>query len=553
MTMSAQARSRLWCDCPVFDEKTRAAALLIAQDEEETLRCFSQELAFGTGGLRGTLGVGSNRMNEYTVARATTGLADYLLQAGGRSVAIAYDSRLCSRDFAYVTAGVLAKKGLRALVYGSLMPTPMLSFAVRTLGCDAGVVITASHNPSQYNGYKVYGPDGCQITDQAAAQITGYIDRVSYEQLGWLSEPQARQRGLLETIPQSVFEDFIQKTLSRRVESLPATELNLVYTPLNGTGLVPVSEVFSRIGVGRLTVVEAQRLPDGRFPTCPKPNPELPEALALGIQTAKEQGADLLIATDPDCDRVGVAVRNAQGDYEILSGNEVGLLLLDRLLSKTQVERPLCIKTIVTSDLAFSIAKAHGAELTEVLTGFKYIGEAIGRLEAKGEAERFVFGFEESCGYLAGAHVRDKDGVMAAMLVADYAAALKREGRSLLRERDALYARYGYMANRLLNVDIEDAVPMERMAAILSALRAKPPKSLCGFAVCSAKDYRDGLDGLPPSNVLSFANEQGCKLIVRPSGTEPKVKLYLSAKGASMEEALRKLDALEADARALVR
>ncbi len=550
--MSAQARSKLWSDCPVFDPETRAAALLIAQNEEELLRCFSQELSFGTGGLRGTLGVGSNRMNVYTVARATQGLADYLLSTGGRSVAIAYDSRLCSYEFACVTAGVLAKRGLTAHIYASLMPTPMLSFAVRQLNCDAGVVITASHNPSQYNGYKVYGADGCQITDHAAAAITEKIEQVSYESLSWLSEQEARDAGLLHTIPDSVFDAFIEKTLSRRVETEPAACLGLIYTPLNGTGLVPVTTVFDRIGVGHVTVVEAQRLPDGRFPTCPKPNPELPEALALGIAAAKERQADLLIATDPDCDRVGVAVRDRDGEYRILTGNEVGLLLLERLLQKTKVKDPVCVKTIVTSDLAFAIAKNYGAELREVLTGFKYIGETIGRLEQEGEAERFVFGFEESCGYLAGAHVRDKDGVMAAMLVADLAASLKREGKSLLDAREALYARYGCMANRLLNLDIEDAVPMERMAAILSALRAHPPRELAGSEVRTVLDYQPGIRGLPPSNVLSYETADGCKLIVRPSGTEPKVKMYLSARGNSMEEAAGRLDALERSARALV-
>ncbi len=554
---TALERAKLFAAGEAFDSETREAAKAVMQDEQQLLGCFGSELSFGTGGLRGILGVGTNRMNAYTVARATQGLSDDLVSRGGRDVAIAYDSRLCSDAFARVAAGVLAANGLRAHVYPRLMPTPMLSFAVRELHCDAGVVVTASHNPAQYNGYKVYGADGCQITEEAAARITARIARVPYGAARPMSEEEAREAGLFVDVPKSVFDAFIEKTLSCRVNPTVSTPLRLVYTPLHGTGLEPVRAVLDRMpGIKRIEVAE-QCVPDGHFATCPKPNPELREALTLGLELAERQGADLLIATDPDSDRVGVAVRRRSGEYAVLTGNEVGLLLMEYVL-RTRIENgtlprdPVVVKTIVTSDLAFSIAERYGVSVTECLTGFKYIGEIIGRLEAAGEAERYVFGFEESCGYLAGTHVRDKDAVMACMLVSEMAQTAAAKGRTLADELDDLYAAYGHMENRLLNFDIAGAVPMERMKQVMAGLRQNPLMELAGSPVTTVKDYGAGIEGLPASDVLSYATDDGRKAIVRPSGTEPKVKVYLSANADSSEASRAALDEMEAQMREII-
>lgn len=551
--MTAKEMAALWSESTVFDAETRREAKNIVLDENELLGCFGTELAFGTGGLRGVLGVGTNRMNPYTVARTTKGLCDYLVKAGKRSVAIAYDSRLMSKEFASVAAGVFAQGGIKAYLYSRLMPTPVLSFTVRRLNCDAGVMITASHNPAQYNGYKVYGADGCQITDDAADAITRSIEAVDYQSLRWMDESEARDKGLIEAVPDEVYKDFIDKELLCRVENKPVT-IKLVYTPLYGTGLEPVTDALKRMGATGVIKVEEQCRPDGHFPTCPKPNPELREALTLAIDTAKRSGAELVIATDPDCDRVGVAVPRKDGEFEILTGNEVGLLLLEYILKArkrggTLPDKPVIIKTIVTSDLTFGIAKSYGLEVEEVLTGFKYIGEKMGLLEAAGEENRYLFGFEESCGYLSGTHVRDKDAVNACMLVCDMAQHYHDEGKTLLDARRELYESYGYMQNRLLNFDIEDALPMEKMTAILSKLRAQPPKTLCDEAISEVRDYSEGYDGLPKSNVLSYVNARGDKAIVRPSGTEPKVKIYLCANRPSLSEAVKALDVMEAQTR----
>lgn len=554
MRKEALERARRWATDERFDAETREAASRLLEDEAALDGAFSGELAFGTGGLRGILGVGTARMNRYVVARATQGLADYLKANGGRRVAIGYDSRLGSDAFAREAAGVLAQNGLVAYVWPRLMPTPMLSFAVRKLGCDAGIVITASHNPAQYNGYKVYGPDGCQITEEAAAAITECINRVPYGGPTAMTVEKARALGLYRDIGQEVFDAFIERTLSCRAAPLARTPVRVVYTPLHGTGLEPVRAVLSRMAGVEVVEVEAQCTPDGHFPTCPKPNPELREALKLGLQTAREAGADLLIATDPDSDRVGVAVRTANGDYKVLTGNETGLLLMEFILSArrengTFPDRAVVIKTIVTSDLAFAIAKRWGATVTECLTGFKYIGESIGQLEKAGEASRYVFGFEESCGYLAGTHVRDKDGVMACMLVTEMAQCAAANGCTLAEELQRLYARYGWMENRLITVEIAGAVPMEHMREAMARLRAQPIAELAGSAVAVVKDYLRGVDGLPASNVLSYATADGRKAIVRPSGTEPKVKAYLSAQGESEEQVRGILDTMEAQLR----
>ena len=556
--MLAMERAEFWATDPHFDEATQKAAKELMSSEQELLSAFGTELTFGTGGLRGVLGVGTNRMNEYTVGRATQGLADHLQKNGGRSVAIGYDSRLRSREFAFFAAGVLARNGLTAYVYPRLMPTPMLSFAVRELGCDAGIVITASHNPAQYNGYKVYGADGCQITQEAAEAITACIENVPYGAAQALPEEESRAAGLLRDVPEEIVERFLEKTLSCRVAPEAAAPLHLIYTPLHGTGLEPVTRVFSRMKGIRFTCVPEQTSPDGRFPTCPKPNPELREALRCGLELAEKENASLLIATDPDCDRVGVAVREKDGRYTVLTGNEVGLLLLEHILKTraalhTMPEKPVVVKTIVTSDLAFAIARRYGAEVKECLTGFKYIGEIIGRLEQEGCPERYVFGFEESCGYLAGTHVRDKDGVMGSMLVAEMAQCAAAEGRTLAEEMERLYETYGFMENRLLNFDIAGAEPMKEMARVMAALRGEPIRTLAGSPVETVKDYGPGIEGLPKSDVLSYQTADGRKAIVRPSGTEPKVKVYLSARGVSRAEAEAALNRMEEEINGRIR
>lgn len=548
MGIDAATRARIWQTSAVFDPETQRAAAEIGRDPEALMACFGQELEFGTGGLRGILGVGTNRMNPYTVAKATQGLAFYLLAAGGSKVAVAYDSRNKSREFAGIVAGVLAYNGIQAWVFDEMAPTPMLSFAVRELRCDAGVVITASHNPAQYNGYKVYGADGCQIVDEAAEAITASIEKLDYTSLAWLSEDEAKNRGMLRTIPPEIYDAFIEKTLACRVQGCGRRpRLRLVYTSLHGAGLAAARSVFSRMPGIEFMEVREQCVPDGNFPTCPRPNPELEEALELATACARREGADLVLASDPDCDRVGVAVRRGQ-DFQVLSGNEVGLLLTEYILANRprSSKPPVVVKTIVTSDLTEKIANAYGAQVVEVLTGFKYIGRVIGDMEIAGEADRFAFGFEESCGYLAGTHVRDKDGVMALMLVAEMAQHHAAAGKTLAQAMEALYDAYGRHGSRLISIDIPGALPMRRMKEIMDRLRAEPPKSMGGNPVVGITDYATGIGGLPPSNVLSLRNAADAKVIIRPSGTEPKVKAYLSAKGQDAQTVERVLDMLAA-------
>ena len=541
--MEARAMATLWTMNSAFDTTTQQEAREILMDEEQLLATFGTELHFGTGGLRGILGTGTARMNRYTVARATLGLARYLKgQYKAPSVVIAHDSRHGSEEFTQAAAEVLCAQGVKVHVFDTLAPTPMLSYAVRVLHCSAGVMITASHNPAIYNGYKVYGADGCQITDHAADLITAEIEKVSYTEAAYLPKSRAMAEGLWLPVGDEVRRSFAQACLFCRPDPAISTPINVVYTPLHGTGLLPVREVLSHMQGVHVTEVEAQCEPDGAFPTCPKPNPELDETLAMGISLAKETGADMLLATDPDCDRVGVAVRDAQGGYHRLSGNEVGLLLCEyilrtRKLNGTMPKKPVLVKTIVTSDLAFPIAKAYGVEVKEVLTGFKYIGEVIGGLEKKKGEDRYVFGFEESCGYLAGTHVRDKDGVMACMLVCEMAQACKQQGLTVWDSLCKLYETYGYMGTALLNFDIAGALPMQEMERVMVNMRKTPPTELAGKPVVTVKDYLGGIEGLPVSNVLSYATDDGCKAIVRPSGTEPKVKVYLSAKAENREAA----------------
>ena len=555
--MEAIMRAKLWAENPCFDADTQQASAACMADENALLSAFGTELRFGTGGLRGVLGVGTARLNRYTVARATLGLARSLKRRGAtRGVAVAYDSRHGSEEFAAVTAGVLASQGICAHVFAQLAPTPMLSFAVRSLALDAGVMITASHNPAEYNGYKVYGADGCQITDKDAADITECIRSVSYTDPVILSQSEARTAELWLDVPDTLRRSFAQACLFCRADPSVSTGIHVVYTPLYGTGLMPVREVLKCMQGVRVTEVAEQCEPNGDFPTCPKPNPEVAQALDLGIALSREVGADLLLATDPDCDRVGIAVPDANGEYVQLSGNELGLLLLEHVLSARSAngllpKQAVVAKSIVSSDLAFPIAQAYGVQVCEVLTGFKYIGELIGRLEAEGRENDFVFGFEESCGYLAGTHVRDKDGVMASMLVCEMAQALKSRGLSVWEALQRLYARYGFLSGRSFSFAIAGALPMQEMERIMQNLRSQPLQTLAQLPVSSVRDYLAGVDDLPRSNVLVY--EAGdCKVIIRPSGTEPKVKVYLFARSASRSMCEALLDALETELRALI-
>lgn len=542
---------RFWETSSVFDSETQQKVKMLQGQDEELLSRFGSELSFGTGGLRGILGEGTNRMNRYTVARATMGLAAYLKGQKAQKVAIAYDSRNGSAIFATVAAGVLAQNGLKTYLYNRLMPTPMLSFAVREMKCDAGIVITASHNPAQYNGYKVYGADGCQITDEVASEITKCIAKTAYQDICWMEDEQARRLELVMDIPQRVYDAFIAHTLACRMQPELPIKLKVVYTPLHGAGLEPIRDVFKQMHMDSVLEVAEQCIPNGDFPTCPKPNPELREALQLGLELAQTEQADLLVATDPDCDRVGVAIRSTGKEYDILTGNEVGLLLLQyildmRLTTGTMPPHPIVIKTIVTSDLAIPIAQNYGAEVWEVLTGFKYIGEGIGKLEKEGEERQYVFGFEESCGYLSATHVRDKDAVSAVMLIIEMAQHYQTIGKTLRVVLDELYATYGMMMHRLLDYEIEGALPMAKMKRIMTTLRQAPPKQIGDSDIAIVKDYLTGIEGLPKADVLSYDTGKGEKVIIRPSGTEPKVKMYLSTLASDKQEAQAKLNRMTA-------
>ena len=525
----------------------------ISQDEVAIQDCFYRELEFGTGGLRGVLGAGTNRMNIYTVGKATQGLANYLNSILGerKSVAIAHDSRINSRLFAEHTAQVLAANGIIAYLYPRLEPTPALSYAVRALHCDAGICITASHNPAKYNGYKVYGPDGCQITVQAAKAIQEAIDRVDcFDDVKIISEQEARQTGLLQDIPETVLDGFIRAVYDQRMplpDGLPP--LKVVYTPLNGTGLECVQRILPKVGVTDITLVPEQTQPDGNFPTCPYPNPEIREALELGLRLCEKVQPDLLLATDPDCDRVGIAVKDGN-EYSLLTGNEVGILLLDficktKQAADTMPKDPVAVTTIVSTDMADAVAEKYKVELWRTLTGFKFIGEQIGLLEQRGEAERYIFGFEESYGYLSGPHVRDKDGVNASMLICQMAKWYKAQGMTLAQAMQALYEEFGYYQNSLHSVSFEGQSGLEQMQKVMESLRNDSPRKIAGFEVQTAVDYLQRVVGLPPSNVLEYRLENGAKVILRPSGTEPKLKLYLFSRGVSLQEAKDQLEQLK--------
>lgn len=535
-----------------------------AGDDSAAVDAFFQDLAFGTAGLRGTLGAGTNRMNIYTVGRATQGFADYLnANFENPSVAIARDSRNKGELFVQVTASILAANGIVAHVYPKISPVPTLSFAVRDLGCSGGICMTASHNPAAYNGYKAYGPDGCQITSEAAKSISASIANTdAFSGVKTMGFDEAVASGMVKWIDDAVLERYYDAVLSKSVSSLSAEQvaeapLKLVYTPLNGTGLIPVTTVLERAGIADITVVPEQREPNGDFPTCPYPNPEIREAMQKGIDLCEEVHPDLLLATDPDADRVGVACKDGD-DYTLLTGNEMGVLLLD-YIARMRSERgedlsdKVAVTTIVSSAMVDALAAEYGFELRRCLTGFKYIGDIITELSDAGQVDRFIFGFEESYGYLSGDHVRDKDAVNASLLICQMAQDYKLRGMNLAQAMRALYEKHGWWLNRTASVSFPGAAGAETMRGIMAKLREQAPSELAGRAVEAVVDYEGGVNGLPSANVVEFDVEGGNKVIVRPSGTEPKIKLYVFAKDADRAAADALLDALEAAGRELLK
>ena len=535
-----------------------------AGDDSAAVDAFFQDLAFGTAGLRGTLGAGTNRMNIYTVGRATQGFADYLnANFENPSVAIARDSRNKGELFVQVTAAILAANGIVAHVYPKISPVPTLSFAVRDLGCSGGICMTASHNPAAYNGYKAYGPDGCQITSEAAKAISAAIANTdAFSGVKTMDFDEAVASGMVKWIDDAVLERYYDAVLSKSVSGLSAEQvaeapLKLVYTPLNGTGLVPVTTVLERAGITDIMVVPEQREPNGDFPTCPYPNPEIREAMQKGIDLCEEVHPDLLLATDPDADRVGVACKDGD-DYTLLTGNEMGVLLLD-YIARMRSERgedlsdKVAVTTIVSSAMVDALAAEYGFELRRCLTGFKYIGDIITELSDAGQVDRFIFGFEESYGYLSGDHVRDKDAVNASLLICQMAQDYKLRGMNLAQAMRALYEKHGWWLNRTVSVSFPGAAGAETMRGIMAKLREQAPRELAGRAVEAVVDYEGGVNGLPSANVVEFDVEGGNKVIVRPSGTEPKIKLYVFAKDADRAAADALLDALEAAGRELLK
>ena len=532
-----------WCKNAVADKDVVEELKNMEGDEAKIEDAFYRNLAFGTGGLRGVIGAGTNRMNIYTVAKASQGLANYIVAnfpKDERRIAVSFDSRIKADVFARVASGVFAANGIKVWIYTELMPTPCLSYAVRALGCAAGIMVTASHNPSKYNGYKVYGADGCQITTKAAAAILEEIEKVDiFEDVRNVSFESALQAGDVAYITENVYTDFVNEVLGQSLINADDEidkNVAIVYSPLNGTGLKPVTRTLKEAGYTNITLVEEQKNPDGNFPTCPYPNPEIKEAMALGMEYARKNNADLLLATDPDCDRVGIAVKNADGEYVLLSGNQTGCLLLDyvcsmRVKNGTMPADAEVVKTIVTTDLGQQIAENYGVKTVNVLTGFKFIGEEIGRLEKQGKADSYIFGFEESYGYLSGSYVRDKDAVDGAFLICEMFAYYKTRGISLLDKLDELYKKYGYCLNTLHSYEFEGSAGLEKMQNIMASMRNAMPE-IGGVKVVKVNDYLKGIDGLPKSDVIKFYLEGNGSVVVRPSGTEPKMKVYVSISAA---------------------
>ncbi len=536
-----------WLNFPLEDAALKAELEAIAGQDEQVKDRFAVSLKFGTAGLRGVLGAGSNRMNIYVVRQATQGLCNWVkTQGGNQLVAISYDSRINSDVFAKNAACVLAANGIRVRIYDALMPVPALSFATRYYGANAGIMVTASHNPAKYNGYKAYGPDGCQMTDDAAAVVYDEIQKTDIlEGAKMMSFEEGVAQGLIQYVGDDCKEALYDAIKARSVRPglCKTAGLKLVYSPLNGSGLVPVTRVLRDIGIDDITIVPEQQYPDGNFPTCPYPNPEIFEALRLGLELAKKSGADLMLATDPDADRVGIAIRCPDGSYELVSGNEVGVLLLDyicegRIEKGTMPKNPVAVKSIVSTPLADAVAKSYGVEMRSVLTGFKWIGDQIANLEAAGEVDRFIFGFEESYGYLAGPYVRDKDAIIGSMLICEMAAYYRSIGSSIKERLESIYQKFGRYLNKVDSFEFPGLSGMDKMAGIMDSLRKNPPAEIGGYKVETVTDYlQPEKTGLPAANVLIYALEGGATVVVRPSGTEPKIKTYFTTLGKDLQEA----------------
>ncbi len=540
---------RIWLEKAVLDSDLKQELLHMGEAEIED--AFYRELAFGTGGLRGTIGAGTNRINVYTVAKASQGLADYLRkQNPAPSIVIGYDSRIKSDVFARTAATVFAANGIKVKLWSTLNPVPTVSFATRHLSASAGVMITASHNPSKYNGYKVYGADGCQITTEAAEAITAEINKLDlFSDVNMMDFTEANHTGEIDFIGEEVLSAFLDEVKNQSVlfgEEV-RKDVAIVYSPLNGAGYFPVTRVLSEMGYTNVTLVEEQRLPDGNFPTCPYPNPEIKEAMALGMEYAEKTGADLLLATDPDCDRVGIAVKNKNGEYVLLSGNETGLLLFDYICSQRikhgkMPKEPVMVKTVVSMDLCERIAEHYGVKTINVLTGFKFIGEQIGLLEKEGKADSYIFGFEESYGYLSGTYVRDKDAVNGAYLICEMFSYYATKGISILEKLDELFSAYGYCLNTLHSYEFEGSAGFAKMQKIMQVFhhdvgKGKTVEGFAGKSIHTVLDYSKGLYGLPKSDVLKYLMEGNSSVVIRPSGTEPKLKAYISVSAPTKEEA----------------
>ena len=545
-----------WLSANLIDFDLHAELASIENDEEAIKERFAVSLKFGTAGLRGTLGAGTNRMNIWVVRQATQGVADWVKTQGGtQTVAISYDSRLKGWTFAKDAAAVLAANGINVRLYDELMPVPALSFATRYYHCNAGIMSTASHNPAKYNGFKAYGPDGCQMTDDAAAIVYDQIQKTDVlTGAKYVSFAEGVAKGLIQFVGDDCKEALYEAIESRQVRPnlCKTAGLKLVYSPLNGTGLVPVTRVLSDIGITDITIVPEQEYPNGYFTTCSYPNPEIYEALEKGLELAKKVGADLMLATDPDADRVGIAMKCPDGSYELVSGNEMGVLLLDyicagRIEKGTMPKNPVAVKSIVSTPLADLVAKHYGVELRHTLTGFKWIGDQIAQLEANGEEERFIFGFEESYGYLAGSYVRDKDAVVGSMLICEMAAYYRSIGSSIKQRLEEIYAQYGRFLNQVDSYEFAGLSGMDKMAGIMNTLRTNPPVEFAGRKVVSVTDYNKPEEtGLPKANVLIFGLEDGATVVVRPSGTEPKIKTYFTTLGKDLAEAQKEKDELAA-------
>lgn len=563
----------LWLEKAVADPDLKKELLSIKGNDDEILDRFYRELEFGTAGLRGVIGAGTNRMNYYTVGRATQGLADFLNKHFDKpSIAIGYDSRIKSEYFSVEAAKTLAANGIKVYLYKELEPTPCLSFAIRHFKTSSGIILTASHNPAKYNGYKCYNENGYQMTDEEAEETYGFIQKVDYfDGIKTMDFDEAVEKGLIEYMGQDVIDLFLDEVIKQCVNPgiCEKADLNVIYTPLNGTGNKPVRKILDRIGVKKVTVVPQQENPDGNFPTCPFPNPEIKQAFECALELAKSVKPDLLLATDPDCDRVGIAVNDGNGEYQLMSGNEVGAMLLNYLLSQKKEqgklsENSIAVKSFVSTDLAEVIAKKYNCTFKNLLTGFKYIGELITQLEKEGKADNFVMGFEESYGYLAGTHARDKDAVVASMLICEMAAYYKTKGKTLIDVMNELYDEFGYYCNTVQSYTFEGASGMQKMADIMDGLRVNVPVQFAGYKVTKIDDYKTSISTavdtkeeskitLPKSNVLAYTLTDGNKVIVRPSGTEPKIKAYITAIGTSEDNAKEIADKLLKDADELMK